>query len=309
MPCPHLKPEGAVKLEFAAQKGILVGKKLPSLVDDPDQAVEIENGEAGVYNVLAELDFKRNSSWMSSASLTVYAPKSTEIITHTSAPKELAIEMLGPNCKVASLPNIGLVEVDMETTMGHGIPTYWTADRERFVYYVRDVDQWYAAEKKHIGTILQGTRIYYHQFHKGDFKCGCHDSERGVEGFSVALPCDRVTNSNFIFDNVKCDGVQYSSVVQSVCPVTCGVCPGSNGHSSHRSAHRRPTSSNKEDCGRVGGSSRKHFTWGGSCKCDKGKVLKGDCPERDDFKAGDRYYSKTALGGLSDFDLRLCRCG
>jgi len=155
---------------MTTDEGSLMGKRLQHLRGDPDRAFEIENGQVGTYNVLAALDYKDNSTWMSEVSLTVYGPGDINIESHPSLPKDLAIKMLGPDCGLALLPNVGLVAVDMETTI-NSIPRYWNLDKSKFGYYHTDSDMWYVTTQDKMGEVLKGTHWSHHKFLKTDFTC------------------------------------------------------------------------------------------------------------------------------------------
>jgi hypothetical protein len=138
--------------------------------------------------------------------------------------KDLAIEVLGPDCKVATLPQVGLVTVNTRTTI-RGIPTYWTLDRKNFAYHHDNM--WNVISRDKMREVEQGTLWNKHKFSKNDFRCGCHDADGGVGGFRNPVPCARVTNRNYMYNNVKCFGATQSAHVQTFCPVTCNKCPSS----------------------------------------------------------------------------------
>jgi hypothetical protein len=52
----------------------------------------------------------------------------------------------------------------------------------------------------------------------------CADASGGVPGFGVSIPCSKATDTNYMYNNVKCTGAQYSNLVQGACKKSCGLC-------------------------------------------------------------------------------------
>jgi len=171
-PCRYLHPEGSVKLTLSTGMGesFVMGKQLKRWRDDPELAFVVENGPKGTYNLVANLDFKADSSWMSEISLSVYGPGVVGIKQHTTEPKLLALQMLGADCNVAELPREGWFMVDTDKTI-NGFPTYWSPDGSRFAYYVEGEDEWWVTSQEKWGEVKEGSLWASNKYAKKDFTC------------------------------------------------------------------------------------------------------------------------------------------
>jgi len=109
-----------------------------------------------------------------------------------------------------------------------GVPTFWARDGGNFVYWDATSRQWWFTTKSKLDEVQAclGARWSSEKFDKDDIVCDCRDDPEGVAGFS-GLHCNEADLSKY--SNVKCEAVEYSGVVQTCCPVFCGVsaCSGS----------------------------------------------------------------------------------
>lgn len=188
-------------------------------------SVEVTHGP-GDYVVVAGLDFPPEDK-VHEGHLTVYSASHVTLSQSSEDVSLALLRMFGPTnsagevCTVASLPNQGVFELDRDKLV-HGFPTYWSADRADFAYWISAESKWYVITHKYFDQVKAGELWSFEKLSKDAMTCGCQDSANGVAGFN-GIFCNNVKGSDAKFSNVKCSGSEYSQLVQRFCPETCGA--------------------------------------------------------------------------------------
>lgn len=188
------------------------------------QSAEFANPNGGTYNVLAIEKFSGNAAWIKNIQLLVYAPGTAVVATSTESTEKVALKMFGPasGCEGITVAGVGFMKLDLLKTVA-GVPTYWTMDSTKFLYYLTWSQKWNSIDGSDFEAIRAGGTSRYAEYDKSAMKCGCEDDPQGVASWGVA--CDEVKGSKAKYGNVKCQGQESSGAVQNACPKTCNVCP------------------------------------------------------------------------------------
>lgn len=330
-PCTYLNPASLLKAQLSTSAGDLVGSLLDRYKNKHDYVLQVTNSAGGTYNVLDEVTFRDNVTWIDTVALVVYAPGVAVVADNSAGIPMLLLDFSAPVedgqvCNVITVPGRGAFSLDPtnllrgvptylnsddsqvlyyvdsvdqwlcvtnsaeyvqqvqaggtphfttsgqfskaslicgatttttttmpfasiaptedgnvcnvitvpakgvfvleETTLIQDLPTYWNIGRSQFLYYVESAGQWFRIGAQYLQNVQQGTLYSYQKYSTSSFTCGCHDDVNGVAGFSVTIPCNQATDTNYIYGNVKCTGAEYSAQVQVSCPASCGTCPG-----------------------------------------------------------------------------------
>jgi hypothetical protein len=81
---------------------------------------------------------------------------------------------------------------------------------------------WFVIGAEMFSKTKAGQFFSNHKAKISDLSCGCKDSANGIGGFNH-VSCDAVRGGAAPFNNVKCQGVQHSPLVQRYCPTACGA--------------------------------------------------------------------------------------
>lgn len=179
---------------------------------------------AGDYVILLGLSFNEKDTVRQSY-LSVYSKEATSIKKSPGDVMDAAAKVCGPAdeqgraCPVISIKNEGLFKLRKDKVV-HGIPTYWRHDGKVFVYFkgpdwmMWKSDSWEKAEKGfYIGNPIS----------LADMSCGCKDSEK-VGWLGVSCSKENVApGSSGGYSDYKCQGTGNSPMVQTYCPVICGL--------------------------------------------------------------------------------------
>merc|ERR1740117_2103593 len=220
-PCPYLNPSGFLK---GAIGGDDASSQLPRSSNSEALSAEFANPSGGTYNVLAIETFSSSATWMKTIQLLVYAPGTAVVATSTESTEKVALKMLGPAsaCEGITVSGVGFMKLDVSKTVA-GVPTYWTGDGTKFLYYLAQSQKWNSNDGSEFEATQAGGMRFYAEYDKSALKCGCEDDPQGVVSWSVA--CNEVIAPNVKYSNVQCQGQTSSGAVQNACPKTCNVCP------------------------------------------------------------------------------------
>jgi hypothetical protein len=239
-PCPVPNPRldiitGAKRKELA-RASRMMSHDMPNY---DSVSTRLENINGGKYEVFESTTFSKRNSYIREITVTVYGPPGSTIKISKIPPQELALDMLGPTAD-----NVGcdvILVADMETGLngifvedddklsptGSGVPTYWSPDKTKFVYYPGGKEtQWFATRAVSYQQILQapGKPLSYAKLDKTEIKCGCQDNAGKLEGWDEHITCENVVPGKELRKNVKCEGTKSSIAVKQLCPKTCGLC-------------------------------------------------------------------------------------
>jgi len=239
-PCHLSGPKGMV---VAANKNSIGQKSqmLPRISNYNSLTTQVENAQGGQYEALANLEFPPTVTVdnkevpavaVPQVQFTVYAPGVAEIVPAVAI--DVASELFGPMkdsqpCEFIQIPGRGTYKRDSTQLSPSGVPTYWSLDKQRFVYFptlpANPQDEWYEVAASSWQKVLAGELWSSSKVAKNDLVCACQDLATGVGGFGVTIPCSRVSGANIMYGNVQCTGQTTSPKVETSCPQTCGICP------------------------------------------------------------------------------------
>merc|ERR1740117_1823698 len=222
-PCPYFNPSGYLQGVLGGGGDDDASKQLPSMGSEALDT-EFANPSGGTYNVLAIETFSGSAAWIKTIQILVYAPVKAVVATSTESTENVALKMFGPasGCEGITVAGVGFMKLDVSKTVA-GVPTYWTSDGTKFLYYLALSQKWESMGGSSFETIQAGGTSFYNQYDKSDMKCGCEDDSQGVVSWRVA--CNEVIAPNVKYTNVQCQGQSSSGAVQNACPKTCNVCP------------------------------------------------------------------------------------
>lgn len=223
-PCPYLNPSGFLKGALGGGGDDDASSQLPRMANSEALSAEFANPSGGTYNVLAIETFSSSAAWIKNIQLLVYAPGTAVVATSTESTEKVALKMFGPasGCEGITVAGVGFMKLDVSKTVA-GVPTYWTSDGAKFLYYLTWSQKWNSIDGSDFEAIQAGGTSRYAEYDKSAMKCGCEDDPQGVVSWGVA--CDEVIAPNVRYGNVKCQGQSSSGAVQNACPKTCNVCP------------------------------------------------------------------------------------
>jgi len=223
-PCPYLNPSGFLKGALGGGGDDDASSQLPRMANSEALSAEFANPSGGTYNVLAIETFSSSAAWIKNIQLLVYAPGTAVVATSTESTEKVALKMFGPasGCEGITVAGVGFMKLDVSKTVA-GVPTYWTSDGTKFLYYLGWSQKWNSNDGSDFEATQAGGTSRYAEYDKSAMKCGCEDDPQGVVSWGVA--CDEVIAPNVRYGNVKCQGQSSSGAVQNACPKTCNVCP------------------------------------------------------------------------------------
>jgi len=223
-PCPYLNPSGFLQGALGGG-GDDASNQLPQDGGSEALSAEFANPSGGTYNVLAIETFTSSAAWIRTMQLLVYAPVKAVVATSTESTEIAALKMFGPasGCEGITVAGVGFMKLEVSKTVA-GVPTYWTADGAKFLYYLGWSKKWNSNDGSDFENTQAGGTSRYTEFDKSEMMCGCEDDLQGVPSWSVA--CNEVQAPTVKYSNVQCEGQTSSGAVQNACPKTCNVCPG-----------------------------------------------------------------------------------
>lgn len=228
-PCKYLNPDGFLEGAPAAG-GAVASKQLDRMSNGEALSSEFANAKGGTYDVLAIETFRKSASWIKAMQVSVYAPVKAVIAASTEKTENVALKMFGPAnggkpCEGITVAGAGYMSLDASKLVA-GVPTYWTGDGKKFMYYAASEQKWNSVGASSLEKVQGGEMWSSAKFDTSALKCGCEDDSKGVAGFGESIPCNDATAAKHKYGNVQCHGQSDSGTVQSFCPKTCHVCPG-----------------------------------------------------------------------------------